>query len=316
MDSILGDDDFGDDGTRNDTPDDPENPEDPDDEPPDNNPDDDDDDMQNNLAHAIAVLARNVRHQGDGPHSKVQEPDPFNGTDPAKLRTFLKQSQLCNIISQGHCTGPFRELIEPDLLHPPAWGDDYGDFIAELNMYFRSLDLVGKSVSKLENLSMKPTQRIAKYLVKFNRLATIMGWDNRTLRHQFYHGLPARIKDEVLRSTEKRTEKPQSQPSSSNQGSQNKQHKKLFVPRESGSSTQNSNKRTSDLGDKLRKDGKLTSAERACHFANNLCLFCGGVGHTAKECLKSSSSAAKAKGRATKAKSNKPETTPAKDSKK
>ncbi|KIM80438.1 hypothetical protein PILCRDRAFT_9618 [Piloderma croceum F 1598] len=72
MDSIPGDDDFGDDGTRNDTPDDPEDPEDPDDEPPDNNPDDDDDDMQNNLAHAIAALARNVQRQGDGPHSKVQ----------------------------------------------------------------------------------------------------------------------------------------------------------------------------------------------------------------------------------------------------
>ena len=44
---------------------------------------------------------------------------------------------------------------------------------------------------------MKPNQRIAKYLDEFNRLATITGWDNHALRHQFYRGLPARIKDEV-----------------------------------------------------------------------------------------------------------------------
>ena len=35
--------------------------------------------------------------------------------------------------------------------------------------------------------------------------------------------------------------------------------------------------------------------ERACHFANNLCMFCGGVGHKASECLKASSSTSKAK---------------------
>ena len=58
---------------------------------------------------------------------------------------------------------------------------------------------------------------------------------------------------------------------------------------------QNSERKMSDLGDKLGRDGKLMAAERACHFANNLCLFCGGVGHTAKECPKSLSSAAKAK---------------------
>jgi hypothetical protein len=51
---------------------------DPDDEPDNEGPDDPQDDpdnsehgMENNLADAIAALARNVRHQGDSPHSKV-----------------------------------------------------------------------------------------------------------------------------------------------------------------------------------------------------------------------------------------------------
>ena len=90
-------------------------------------------------------------------------------------------------------------FIEPDLLNPPDWEDNYGEFISELKTYFKSPDIVGEAESKLENLSMKPNQRILKYLVEFNHLATITGWDNCVLRHQFYRGLPAHIKDEVSR---------------------------------------------------------------------------------------------------------------------
>jgi hypothetical protein len=115
-------------------------------------------------------------------------------------------------------------------------------------------------------------------------------------------------------SLEKKTDKPQNQASSSSSNQNNqKHHKKSSTPNNSGSSNNNSKRKTSDLGDKLGKDGKLTAAERARRFANNLCLFCRGVGHTAKECPKSSSSAAKAKGRAAKTKSDKPETPPAED---
>ena len=368
-----GGDDFGDDGNG-----DPDDHDDPDDEDPDNsnhgdgNPDDSEHGIQNNLADAIAALARNVQHQGDGSRAKVRDPDTFDGTDPAKLRTFIVQLQLSfndrpRAFAEDHRKVNFaisylkgialahfeNSLVDPDLLHPPAWGEDYRAFVLELNTYFGASDVVGEAETKLENLSMKPTHRIAKYLVEFNRLSTLTGWDNRALRHQFYRGLPARIKDEVSRvgkpatlpalrtlalsidnrywereeetrrerggqSSEKKTDRPQNQASSSssNQSNQNKHHKKTPTPHASSSSAQNSERKTSDLGDKLGRDGKLTAAERARRFANNLCLFCGGVGHSAKECPKSSSSAAKAKGRAAKPKSDKPETAPAEDSKK
>ena len=55
---------------------------------------------------------------------------------------------------------------------------------------------------------------------------------------------------------------------------------------------------SASLADKLGKDGKLTHTERQRCFDNHLCMFCGGVGHTAKDCPKSSSSASKAKARA------------------
>jgi hypothetical protein len=78
-------------------------------------------------------------------------------------------------------------------------------------------------------------------------------------------------------------------------------------------STRSSDKRTSDMGNKLGKDGKLTPVERIRRFANNLCLFCGGVGHIAKECPKPSSSAAKARNCAAKETSDESDSTPAED---
>ena len=85
--------------------------------------------------------------------------------------------------------------------------------------------------------------------------------------------------------------KSQNQQSSSSNNNQNKNKKKLFVPYDSGLSSQNFDQKTLDLNDKIGKDGKLTTAQRACQFANDLCLFCGGVGHTIKECPRTSSSA-------------------------
>jgi hypothetical protein len=65
---------------------------------------------------------------------------------------------------------------------------------------------------------------------------------------------------------------------------------------------------TSTISDKLGKDGKLLPAERQRRFDNNLCMFCGGPGHTAANCNKSTSSASKAKGRAAQTKEKEKET--------
>ena len=111
----------------------------------------DEENVQHNLADVIAVLARNVQHQGDGSRMKVREPDPFDSTDTTKLWTFLVQLQLnfndwprtfskdwrkvnfaisyLNGIALAHFKNT---LIEPDLIHPVAWDDNYEEFISEL----------------------------------------------------------------------------------------------------------------------------------------------------------------------------------------
>src|SRR6202050_3049304 len=120
--------------------------------------------------------------------------------DPALSMVTVKKVNFAISYLKGIALAHFENsLLEPDVYHPPAWEDDYDDFVSELKIYFGSPDVVGEAKSKLKNLSMKSTQRIAKSLIEFNQHATITGWDNRALRHQFYRGLPARIKDEVSR---------------------------------------------------------------------------------------------------------------------
>src|ERR1700722_3049386 len=115
--------------------------------------------------------------------------------------------------------------------------------------------------------------------------------------------------------SEKKPDKLSNQQSSSNNSKKySKNNAKKNQSSNQGSSLSNSEKKNPNLSDKLSKDGKLTQAECTCRFNNNLCLFCGGVGRTAKECPKSSSSVMKAKARAAQTKSD---STPiAKDTKK
>ena len=82
--------------------------------------------------------------------------------------------------------------------------------------------------------------------------------------------------------------------SKKNKGNQNNGNKSGKLQSSSGNSA--------SVPEKLSKDGKLTPQEWQRRFDNNLCMFCGGVGHTDKDCPKSSSSASKAKGRAAQAK--------------
>ena len=51
---------------------------------------------------------------------------------------------------------------------------------------------------------------------------------------------------------------------------------------------------TPEITSKLGKDGKLTPQECQHCLDNSLCLFCAKLGHIAKDCSKTSSSAAKA----------------------
>jgi hypothetical protein len=257
-----------------------------------------------------------------------------------KLRPFLVQCQL-NFndratafqtdgakvnFALSYLKGIALAWFEPYLLenpeidtYPPDFMSDYAEFCTELQNNFGPLDPRGSAESELENLTMKDSQRIAKYIVNFNRLATQTGWDIGALRHSFYRGLPDRLKDQIAQSEKPRNlyklkdraqqldaryweqkseiSRDSSRASGSTSGktstseakssTSKASEKKPFVKTTSSGSTSSTTPKTPPAyADKLGKDGKLKPAERQRRIDNKLCIICRGSGHMAKECTK------------------------------
>jgi hypothetical protein len=186
---------------------------------------------------------------------------------------------------------------------------------------------------------MKDGQRINKYVVEFNRIASqVRGYGEGALRHHFYNGLPDRIKDEISRigkpptlaelrqlaqaidarywerkSEVSRQTKPSTNPSSSSKTNSDKPaHNSASYSGGSKDSKEPKGKASTsapkpDLTSKLGKDGKLTAAERKHRFDNKLCMFCGLAGHMAKDCPKSTSRSSKARAATTATPETQPE---------
>ncbi|KAG6328566.1 hypothetical protein ID866_10523 [Astraeus odoratus] len=172
------------------------------------------------LTNAITLLSCATRHRpkdSGAAHTKVCEPDTFNGTDPKKLHEFLVQCEL-NFHNrlQAFCLdaqkvsfalsflkGIALAWFKPNLLDAisgakPAWANNYSEFIIELTTNFSPHDPVSNAEHQLNNLSMKDGSQINKYIVTFNHLATqVHGYREGALCHIFYSGLPDHIRDEI-----------------------------------------------------------------------------------------------------------------------
>jgi Zinc knuckle./Retrotransposon gag protein. len=321
--------------------DDPDFP-DPGDDPDD--PEDDNDDDEPNLATALKKLAKSLK-KPKTPRSKVKEPDTFDGSDSRLLRNFLVQLAL-NFRDSGRrdsfkedndkvnyalsfLRGTALEWFEPDILdpdddNPPEWLSDYKAFVKELKDNFGLFDPTGDAEDRIETLHMRDNQRITKYNVEFNRLASLIEWDDAALCHKYYQGLPTRIKDDMARVGKPRTmtamrrlahdidarywkrkdeiSRETSGSANRSSGNNNNSSSKSSSSKQSNSKPNNNNTNQSnkpstsstpaqstsrkgpDLSNKLGKDGKLLPEERKRRLDNNLCLFCGGPGHISTDC--------------------------------
>ena len=191
--------------------------------------------------------------------------------------------------------------FEPDILNEadddnrPLWKDSYEDFLTELRQNFGPHDPVGDAEAKIEHLQMRDSNRVARYIVEFNQLASqVRGWGDGALKHQFYKGLPSRIKDEIAcvgkpptlsqlrvlaqsidsRYWERRNEVNRESKSNSDKDKSNKtkstdseksQNKSSSTNNKSSGNNKSSNttsSQTPNLEGKLGKDGKLTPEER------------------------------------------------------
>ena len=117
-------------------------------------------------------------------HTKICEPDLFDGSDPKKLQPFLVQLELnfCNqpnvfqldrykvnyklSFLKGKVLDYFK-LSLMDLHANPAWPDDYDMLVSELQTNFGPFDIEANAENELEWLKMHDNQKVAKYTVGF-----------------------------------------------------------------------------------------------------------------------------------------------------
>ncbi|KAG6330221.1 hypothetical protein ID866_8868 [Astraeus odoratus] len=261
-------------------------------------PDDDDSDNDNNvsnpsvednphlvLTNTISCLSHATRHRpkdSGAVCTKVHEPNTFDSMDLKKLHEFLVQCKLnFHDRPQTFCLdsqkvgfalsflkGITLTWFEADLNSIPgaesAWADDYLEFIIELTINF------GPHDPRIDTHYWECKSEIA-HQAKTNSQSS-------SLSKQSSSGGSSSKQSNPSSGTFS---------SSSAEKGKNLQHSSSSTPKSSNSSMP-------DLSGVLGKDGKLIAMECLCHIKNLLCLFCGLPGHSAKDCPRSMSHAAKA----------------------
>ena len=67
----------------------------------------------------------------------------------------------------------------------------------ELHQHFGLSDPIGEVANMLDNLHMKPGDKISTYNMDFMRYASQLGWENSVLCYCYYQGLPNQIQDPI-----------------------------------------------------------------------------------------------------------------------
>src|SRR5882724_5547317 len=134
-------------------------------------PADNDTPVTNSQANATAIaeaIGKVLKTNNSKP--KLREPDPFDGSDPRKLRTFILQCKLnfqdrkdafeddsdkVNYVL-SYLKGTALDCFESAVLDPiePLWLSDFDLFIKELEANFGTYDPVGEAKAKLEGPCM------------------------------------------------------------------------------------------------------------------------------------------------------------------
>jgi len=174
--------------------------------------------VNNQLAEALRQLSENLnRGSAPKPHqSKARIPDIFDGSDPYKLNHFLFQCRLffCANPSQfstdeekinfalTYLSGVAQDWFEvalqqEDLSYTQPWLSTWHLFVDKLRVHFGLSDPVGDAANLIDNLRMKPRDKIATYNVEFMRYAVQLNWGDLVLCHHFYQGLPNRLQDPI-----------------------------------------------------------------------------------------------------------------------
>ncbi len=173
---------------------------------PGNNPPNEQDILQEfmNLLHRVSTSLNNS--WPNNIHTKVKEPDTFDGSNPQKLKAFIVSLQLnfndrptafAADVSKVNYTISFLSSttlnwFEPDILCPnprnlPVWQYSYAAFLDELWTNFGPFDAIRDAEDALEHLWMHNGDWTMKYMIQFNQYTSQVGYGNNSLCHAFYH---------------------------------------------------------------------------------------------------------------------------------
>ena len=73
------------------------------------------------------------------------------------------------------------------------WLSNWNLFVDKLRQHFGLLDSIGEVANMLDNLCIKPGDKISTYNVDFMCYAFQLGWGNSMLCHYYYQGFPNQI---------------------------------------------------------------------------------------------------------------------------
>ena len=139
------------------------------------------------LLTLLILIRPNTNSRG----TKACIPDTFSGTEPDKLNNFLFQCWLyfhanpvqldTDIVkinfAMTYLTGIAQDWFEVGLNQEDQgilqdWLSDWNLFVDELHRHFGLLDPIGEAANMLDNLRMKPGDKISTYNVDFIHYAS------------------------------------------------------------------------------------------------------------------------------------------------
>src|SRR5260221_10166171 len=185
-------------------------------------------------------------------------------------------------------------ILEDDPSLTPAWRNSWTEFAKELRTHFGPANPVGSAEIELRHLTMASNTRLPEYLVRFNTLASHVGWGEQALHFQFYNGLPERLKDRLsmLGKPDSLHELVLVTQRYNNLYWERQEERKLACQRDN-KLPMNANPRGPNSTNPpatrvneriLGPDGKLKPEERKRCRENNLCMMCGKPGHATPAC--------------------------------
>ncbi|KAF7368810.1 hypothetical protein MVEN_00206100 [Mycena venus] len=98
------------------------------------------------------------------------------------------------LFTLSYLQGTAQKWFEPNLYDPTpgavlAWDRNFLLFVKELTDNFGPQDPVGDAKDVIRQCWMKSSDRIATYIVAFDHLAAITGWDE-MVHHTYINNLP------------------------------------------------------------------------------------------------------------------------------